>query len=89
MTNFKTRRMTAPNGYEYEIQVEEGDPPVELKTRNSPGAVGTEARNDRRTEDKAERRTEDKGGETTSGGQKKDQRRARPGAAARTPKGEG
>lgn len=89
MTKFQTRRMTAPNGYQYEIQVEEGDTPVELKTRNSPGAVGTEARSDRRTEDKAERRTDDKGGETTAGDRKKDQRRARPGAAARTPKGEG
>lgn len=89
MANFKTRRMTAPNGYQYEIQVEEGDTPVELRTRNSPGAVGTEARSDRRTEDKAERRTADKDGRTTAGDQKKDQRKGRPGAAARTPKGEG
>lgn len=85
MTKFKTRKITAPNGYEYEVQVVDDTRHASVDDTSTPQRVGTETRRERGTEDKRERRTEDKGPETANPDDKPAARRAarRPGAAAR------
>lgn len=80
MAKFKTKRVTAPNGFVYEVQVIDGDALAGLAAGPTPGAVGTEAKAERATEDKAERATEDK---AAPAAEPRRPRKARPGAAAR------
>lgn len=83
MSKFKTKRVTAPNGFVYEVQVVDGEALAGLTAGPTPGAVGTEGKAERRTEDKAERATEDK---AAPAAEPRRPRKTRPGAAARQPR---